>query len=194
MGKNGFPASAGILLGLGLGGFFDGIVLHQVLQWHHMATSAGFPPTSLENLQLNVLLDGLFHVVTYLFVLAGLAILWRHAGRPHPRWSSQLIVGTILMGFGIFNLVEGVVDHHLLGLHHVNETVPQAQWIYWDIGFLAWGALMLAIGWALKRAGHRQTMRNAVGDTAAAPDVNRRKRPSVPRPGGRRIGDPQPVG
>ncbi|TIP73091.1 MAG: DUF2243 domain-containing protein, partial [Mesorhizobium sp.] len=33
-----FPTSAGILLGLGLGGFFDGIVLHQLLQWHHMAT------------------------------------------------------------------------------------------------------------------------------------------------------------
>ncbi|MGZ5240675.1 MAG: DUF2243 domain-containing protein, partial [Caldimonas sp.] len=28
-----FPAAAGILFGLGLGGFFDGIVLHQILQW-----------------------------------------------------------------------------------------------------------------------------------------------------------------
>ncbi len=27
----GFPVSAGVLLGLGLGGFFDGIVLHQIL-------------------------------------------------------------------------------------------------------------------------------------------------------------------
>ncbi|MCK1539441.1 DUF2243 domain-containing protein, partial [Bradyrhizobium sp. 176] len=31
-----FPISAGVLLGLGLGGFFDGIVFHQLLQWHHM--------------------------------------------------------------------------------------------------------------------------------------------------------------
>lgn len=43
------------------------------------------------------------------------------------------------MGFGISNLVEGIVDHHLLGLHHVNETVPREQWIYWDVGFLIWG-------------------------------------------------------
>ena len=186
MERNGFPASAGILLGLGLGGFFDGIVLHQVLQWHHMATSAGFPPDSVPNLKLNVLLDGVFHVVTYLFVLAGLAILWGHARRAHPRWSTKLIVGTILMGFGIFNLAEGVVDHHLLGLHHVNETVPQEQWIYWDIGFLAWGALMLAIGWALKRAGRR--------DTASSRSLERRRTPSPPRPGGRRMTDPQPVG
>jgi uncharacterized membrane protein len=57
------------------------------------------------------------------------------------------------MGFGIFNLVEGLINHQILGLHHVNETVPRAQWIYWDIGFLIWGALMLIGGWALFRAG-----------------------------------------
>jgi uncharacterized membrane protein len=32
-----------VLLGPGLGSFFDGIVLHQMLQWHHMVTSAGYP-------------------------------------------------------------------------------------------------------------------------------------------------------
>ncbi len=29
----------GIVLGVGLGGFVDGILLHQLLQWHHMLTS-----------------------------------------------------------------------------------------------------------------------------------------------------------
>lgn len=43
----GFPMAAGILLGLGLGGFFDGIVLHQILQWHHMLTDAGYPASGL---------------------------------------------------------------------------------------------------------------------------------------------------
>jgi uncharacterized membrane protein len=55
-----FPVGAGILFGLGLGGFFDGIVLHQLLQWHHMATSAGYPADSLENLEFNTFPDGLF--------------------------------------------------------------------------------------------------------------------------------------
>jgi uncharacterized membrane protein len=59
-----FPISAGILLGLGLGGFFDGIILHQVLQWHHMLTSAGFPPNSIDNLEFNTLWDGIFHLAT----------------------------------------------------------------------------------------------------------------------------------
>jgi uncharacterized membrane protein len=152
-----FPIAAGILFGLGIGGFFDGIVLHQILQWHHMASSAGVPSDTVEGLRLNTLFDGLFHASTYIFVIAGLIVLWRQARRRHLRWSSRLLIGTLLMGFGIFNLVEGVIDHHLLGLHHVNETVPRAQWIYWDAGFLIWGALMLAAGWALLRSGRRST-------------------------------------
>jgi uncharacterized membrane protein len=152
-----FPTSAGILFGLGLGGFFDGIVLHQVLQWHHMVTSAGYPPNTVENLKINTLLDGLFHASTYIFVALGLLILWRAAHRTHVRWSGKLLAGTMLLGFGIFNVVEGIVDHHLLGLHHVNETVPREQWIYWDIGFLLWGAAMIGVGWLLYRSGKRET-------------------------------------
>src|SRR5215218_7685772 len=148
-----FPVSAGILFGLGLGGFFDGIMLHQVLQWHHMVTSAGYPPDSIENLKFNTLLDGIFHASTYIFVVLGLVALWRTAHRSHLWWSGKLLLGTMLMGFGTFNLVEGIIDHHLLGLHHVNETVPRAQRIYWDIGFLVWGAAMLIGGWTLSRSG-----------------------------------------
>ena len=152
-----FPIAAGILFGLGLGGFFDGIILHQVLQWHHMLTSAGYPANSVHNLEVNTLWDGLFHSSTYIFVLLGLIFLWRTAHRTHLWWSGKLLLGTMLMGFGIFNLVEGIIDHHLLGIHHVNETVPPDQWIYWDIGFLVWGAAMLIGGWLLKRAGQRKT-------------------------------------
>jgi uncharacterized membrane protein len=151
--QGGFPVSAGILLGLGLGGFFDGIVFHQVLQWHHMVTSAGYPADSVANLEFNTLLDGLFHSATYLFVIAGIIVLWRHAHMVHERWPTRLLVGSMLMGFGIFNLVEGIVNHHLLGLHHVNETVARSEWMYWDLGFLIWGALMLAGGWYLLRSG-----------------------------------------
>jgi uncharacterized membrane protein len=152
-----FPKAAGILFGLGLGGFFDGIVLHQLLQWHHMLTSFGYPADNVRNLEINTLWDGIFHFSTYIFVLLGLIILWRRAHRTHVRWSGKLLTGTILMGFGIFNLVEGIVDHHLLGIHHVNETVPHFQWIYWDVGFLVWGAAMLIGGWLLLKTGEYET-------------------------------------
>jgi len=153
----GFPTVAGIFLGLGLGGFFDGILLHQVLQWHHMLTSAGYPADNLGNLEFNVMWDGLFHVSTYVFTAMGMTILWRKALQPHALWSGKMLVGAILIGFGIFNLVEGIIDHHLLGIHHVNETVPPDQWIFWDIGFLLWGAAMFFGGWLLWRAGQRDT-------------------------------------
>ena len=152
-----FPTAAGIFFGLGLGGFFDGIVLHQILQWHHMVTSAGYPANSVPNLEFNTLLDGLFHASTYVFVVIGLLLLWRTAHKAHLWWSGKMLVGSMLMGFGIFNVVEGVVDHHILGLHHVNETVPRSQWIYWDIGFLVWGAGMLVGGWLLLRRGREES-------------------------------------
>jgi uncharacterized membrane protein len=53
------------------------------------------------------------------------------------------------VGVGIFNFVEGVVDHHILSLHHVIEFVPWDRWVYWDVGFLLWGAAMLLGGWII---------------------------------------------
>ena len=70
---------------------------------------------------MNTLWDGLFHLTTYIFVLTGLIILWKRAQKTHVRWSGKLLIGTVLMGFGIFNLVEGIIDHKILGFHHVNE-------------------------------------------------------------------------
>ena len=151
-----FPVSAGIFFGLGLGGFFDGIVLHQVLQFHHMLSS-WYPVDTIENLEFNTFWDGIFHSATYVFVLIGLFLLWRSAQRRHLYWSSRLLIGTMLLGFGIFNTVEGIVDHHLLGIHHVNETVPREQWWIWDIGFTLSGIAMIVIGWLIMRSGQRET-------------------------------------
>jgi uncharacterized membrane protein len=143
---------AGLLLGIGLGGFFDGIVLHQILQWHHMLSSEGsFPVNTVAGLQVNTLWDGLFHAVTYVATVTGLFLLWSAARQPHAAWSTTMLVGLLLMGWGGFNLVEGIVDHQILGIHHVNETAPREQWLWWDLAFLAWGALMLVCGWALFR-------------------------------------------
>lgn len=144
---------AGLLLGIGLGGFFDGIVLHQILQWHHMLSSQGnYPITTVAGLQVNTRWDGLFHAFTYVATITGFFLLWSAARQPHARWSTKLFVGLLLLGWGTFNLVEGVIDHQILGIHHVNETAPAAQWVWWDLGFLAWGAAMIAGGWFLLRA------------------------------------------
>lgn len=155
--RRSFPASAGVFLGLGLGGFFDGIVFHQLLQWHHMLTSVGYPANTLRNLEINTFWDGLFHASTYVFVVVGLVLLWRASHRVHLWWCAKLVFGTVLIGFGLFNLVEGLINHHLLGLHYVNETVPESYWFYWDVGFLVAGLYILLIGWALYQAGKRKS-------------------------------------
>jgi uncharacterized membrane protein len=150
-----FPTSAGILFGLGMGALFDGIVLHQILQWHHMLSNV-YPINSLKGLQLNTLWDGLFHACAYFLVALGFILLWRNARNAHPWWSGRMFVGTVLMGFGSFNVVEGLANHEILGIHHVNEQAPPYQWVYWDVGFLIWGTAMLALGWRIFKSGRRE--------------------------------------
>jgi uncharacterized membrane protein len=155
-----FPTAAGIWFGLGLGGFFDGIVLHQLLQWHHMLSSR-YAADNVDGLRLNTLWDGIFHSATYVFVGIGLYCFWRVAHLRHVHWSGRLMTGTLLIGWGLFNTVEGLVNHHLLGIHHVNELVPPTERVYWDIGFLLWGVAMLAGGWALYKTRSRTTIRHS---------------------------------
>ncbi|GHF49725.1 putative membrane protein [Deinococcus metalli] len=136
----------GVLLGVGLGGLFDGIVLHQILQWHHLLSS-DHPPDTVRSLQLNTLWDGLFHAAAATCTVLGIFSVWSgtRVGRP-VTWRTSALVGTLLFGWGLFNVVEGVIDHHLLGLHHVR---PGPHQVAYDVGFLAWGAVMLLVGWRL---------------------------------------------
>ena len=147
--------ASGLLYGLGFGGFVDGIVLHQVLQWHHMVSATpDAPMTTLPGLELNTLADGFFHLATFAFTFAGMVtalVAWRQ-GRLAPSWSFHF--GLVLAGWGIFNLVEGLVDHHLLGVHHVRDDLGGP--LSWDLGFLVAGVLLVVGGWLLHRRGVRQ--------------------------------------
>ena len=146
---------AGILHGIGLGGFIDGIVLHQILQWHHMVSDVGdYPVTTVAGLEVNTLADGFFHVASWFFVLGASVVMlaqWRQ-GRLAPSWTFHL--GGVLAGWGIFNVVEGLVDHQLLGVHHVRDDLGGP--LSWDIGFLVFGALLVLGGWSLQRIGERR--------------------------------------
>ncbi|MGC5170523.1 DUF2243 domain-containing protein [Microbacterium sp. DT81.1] len=159
----------GLLLGIGLGGFVDGILLHQVLQWHHMLTSSAtanipigdYPATTVHGLQMNTLWDGLFHVVTWLAVLAGLGILYSRVSHARGRlWRSRVLWGWIIAGWGVFNVVEGIIDHHVLGIHHVISGPYQTVA---DVVFLGLGALLITGGWLLQRSGRA----DAAGDATA---------------------------
>ncbi|WP_101524971.1 DUF2243 domain-containing protein [Nocardioides houyundeii] len=143
---------SGLLYGLGLGGFVDGIVLHQILQWHHMISHEE-PTDTVAGLELNTLADGFFHVAAWFLVLAAsiaAIVAWRQ-GRLAPSWSFHF--GLVLAGWGIFNVVEGLVDHQILGVHHVRDDLGAP--LSWDLGFLAFGVLLTVGGWLLHRHGVR---------------------------------------
>lgn len=144
------PRLPGLLLGLGLGGFIDGIVMHQILQWHHLLTgTGGQPATTVDGLEGNTLADGFFHLVTWVIVLAATVVTvkaWQD-GRLAPPW--RLHAGMLLVGWGAFNVVEGLVDHQLLEIHHVRDDLGAP--VGWDLGFLAFGALLVIGGFAVAR-------------------------------------------
>ena len=142
---------AGLLLGIGLGGLFDGIVMHQVLQWHHLF-SEHVPPNTVENLELNTLADGVFHAATWIVTVAGILTLWASDGARHHAGGTRCLVGATLVGWGSFNTVEGIVDHHVLNLHHVR---PGPDEFLYDLAFLAWGVAMAIVGTWLIRSTDR---------------------------------------
>lgn len=136
-------------MGAGVGGFADGIVLHQILQLHNML-SARIPPDNLLDVKINMLWDGVFHAAVWLMTVAGLGLLFKAGGRADVRWSGKAFTGAMLLGWGMFNLVEGIIDHHILGLHHVMEYAPDQ--LPADLAFLAFGlALALGGAWLIKR-------------------------------------------
>ena len=139
---------AALLLGAGLGGFLDGIVLHQIAHWHQML-SAVLPPESLQAMQRNMVADGWFHLAMWAATLAGVLVLRSAVRGSGPIPSARGFIGYLLIGWGVFNLVEGVVNHHVLGLHHVRDLpahVPLYDWAFLLIG----GAGLIGLGLVLR--------------------------------------------
>jgi uncharacterized membrane protein len=111
--------------------------------------SAEEPTSTVLGLERNTLGDGLFHAVTWVAVVVGVAMLWsrvRQGGRPA---SAGELWGWALVGWGLFNLVEGVVNHHILELHHVRDDLDAP--LGWDLGFLGLGAALVIGGYLLAR-------------------------------------------
>jgi uncharacterized membrane protein len=145
------PSKAGgLLMGVGLGGFVDGIVLHQILQWHHMVSHKETTST-LAGLEMNTVADGLFHILAWVCVLAGSLVMlrsWRQ-GRMAPNLPFH--TGLLLMGWGGFNLVDGIVDHLILQIHHVRDDLGGP--ISWDLGYIALAIALVVAGWVLHKRG-----------------------------------------
>ncbi len=150
--------TSGVFMGIGLGGFFDGILFHQLLQIHNML-SAKFPKTSIANMEINMFWDGLFHTLTYTMTLVGLGLLWKAGKRSDVPWSGKTFIGAMLLGWGLFNFVEGIIDHHILQIHHVVESHGLSAF---DYAFAASGVIFIIGGWMAIRSARHDAQSNNV--------------------------------
>lgn len=151
--------AAGMLLGVGLGGFVDGILFHQILQWHGMVSSV-VPPVTLVAAKVNMLWDGVFHAFAWTMTVLGVMLLGVAANRERDSsHAASRLAASFAVGAGTFNVVEGLIDHQLLGLHHVHPGEGQAAW---DAGFILVGAALAVVGaWGLVRTMPSPTLHHA---------------------------------
>lgn len=137
----------GSLLGLALGGFFDGILLHQILQWHHLLSLV----PGIDDMRLQILWDGYFHVLMYVLAAIGLFGLWR-AHRRGGSVSGARLAGVMLAGFGSWHVIDSVLSHWVLGIHRIKLDSPNPM--LWDlIWFVVFGLAPMAVGWAMMKRG-----------------------------------------
>ena len=151
---------AGYLLGFGLGGFFDGILLHQILQWHHLLSLVTRAP--FQDIRAQILADGLFHLLMYVIAFAGLWKLWK--GRHHLGGSAdRLLLANAAIGFGAWHIVDGILSHWVLGIHRIRLDTEHV--LLWDLlWFVVFGVAFVVLGWWLRRG---NTALGGRGGTAA---------------------------
>jgi len=147
-----------MVLGFGLGGFFDGILLHQILQWHHLLSLV----PGAGDLRWQVLWDGVFHALMYVVAALGLWGLWwaRRRGDEAP---GRRLVGALMVGFGLWHVVDSILSHWALGIHRIRIDSPNP--LAWDlVWFVAFGVVPLVLGgWLVRGGGQGPALREAGG-------------------------------
>jgi uncharacterized membrane protein len=127
--------------------FIDGIVLHQVLQWHHLVEEYESADT-VGGLEENTLWDGVFHLSAWVVTLVGAILLWRSRSVP-ARLPARAFAGLLLIGWGAFHAVDQFVFHLALGAHHIRQV---DDYQLYDWGFFGLGVIFALVGWALVRS------------------------------------------
>jgi len=138
---------AGYLLGFALAGLFDGIVFHLILQWHHLLSGITRAPFDEPRIQL--LADGLFLALMCMVAALGIRKLLQARYVLLDPSANRLLAAGVLIGFGAWNVGNGLVAHWLLDVHHVRLDVPEPM--RWDVVWFAlFGVLFIAAGIALR--------------------------------------------
>lgn len=132
-------------IGAGLGGILDIIIFHQIFQTHQMLSSK-IGNENFEQLKTNIFWDGFFQLLALVLVLGGVIALWRLNQNPYTPRASKTFFGSILLGWGLFMTLEGIVNHVLLEIHHVVENLNEDKKLFWDVFFILVGVAIAGLG------------------------------------------------
>jgi uncharacterized membrane protein len=142
--KKGLINIGSFVMGFGFLGALDGIIFHQLLQWHSVIMATNRPA--------QIVSDGIFHFAVTLTLVLGGILLWV-AGNPTTLSKGvRILIGGFLIGGGLFNIIEGIINHHILQIHRVRPGDPNA--LAYDLAFLGIGLLLFIIGYFIKRSGN----------------------------------------
>lgn len=152
-----YAALAAGALGFALGGFFDGILLHQILQWHHLLSAL---PQAAGDLRFLVLTDGLFHLAMYAVAALGLVLLWRGRFSLMTEGAGRSALAWGLTGFGTWHIVDALLSHWLLGIHRIRMDSDMP--LFWDILWLClFGLVPVLLGIWIRRGSGSNRLRAA---------------------------------
>jgi len=132
----------GIIVGIGIAGTLDEVVLHQLLQWHNFyvhTTPSG-----------RIVSDGLFHLFSTSMLVLGIWLLWSRRQLLSTQREGRTLLGAVLIGLGGFNLYDGTIQHHVLHLHPVREGVTNT--LPYDLAFNGIALLLLIVGIFVSRS------------------------------------------
>lgn len=130
--------------GFGFSAVVDVLLLHLVLQLHHLLSGV-YDPSSLSGLRTNLVADGAFTLVMLGVMLTGLGWIWRIERRAAESLRVVPLAGAGLLGLGAFDLFDVLVNHYLLGLHHATHGPGNfdPHWVVASLALVAAGALAL---------------------------------------------------
>ena len=134
---------SGIFFGLGAIAFIDETVFHQLLHWHHFYDKS--------TLAVGLISDGLFHAFSWFATVASLFIVAYL--RKLRAWDKRRWLGASVLGAGVFQLYDGIIQHKIFRLHQIRYDV---EIFYYDLVWNVLAIFMILIGWGLLKPKQKQ--------------------------------------